>query len=140
MSDETGLPVVDRGTPRRLSILLLLMFTVASLGLSSARAHHSGSMFDQTKTVTVSGTVTLFLWSSPHSWIELMVVGPDGKAMSKCSVELGPPSGLIRKGWKLHTLKPGDKITVTFHPVRSGVLGGSYLSAARADGTKLGDG
>ena len=38
-----------------------------------ALAHHSMAMFDQTKTVTLSGTVKEFQWTNPHCYIQLMV-------------------------------------------------------------------
>ena len=114
------------------------MLSLAVLA-APAFSHHSGSMFDQTKTVTLSGTVAEFQWSSPHAWIELMVPGAAGK-QQEWSIEMGGPSVLFRKGWRPHTLKPGDRITVKIHPVRSTVLGGSFLSAKRADGTALHEG
>jgi hypothetical protein len=44
-----------------------------------AFAHHSYSMFDGTKTVTLEGTVKEFQWVNPHAWILLMV--PDDAAL-----------------------------------------------------------
>ena len=123
---------------KRRSLSCLLLLATAAVA-PPACAHHSGAMFDQTKTVTVAGTVSLFDWASPHSWIELMVADSSGGAERKWSVEMGPPSALYRKGWRPGTLKPGDRLVVTIHPVRSGLLGGSFLSAHRADGTKLGE-
>ena len=38
-----------------------------------AIAHHSFAMFDDTKTVTLSGTVKEFEWVNPHSWLRVMV-------------------------------------------------------------------
>ena len=35
---------------------------------------------------------------------------------------------LSRRGWNRQTLKPGDKVTITFHPTKEG-LGGSFVSA-----------
>ena len=36
------------------------------------------------------------------------------------------------------TVKPGDKVTVTYHPLKDGSRGGMYLSAELADGHKFG--
>ena len=44
---------------------------------SSALAHHSRAMFDQTKQVTLVGTVKEFQWTNPHCWIQVLV--PDTK-------------------------------------------------------------
>jgi phage-related protein len=59
--------------------LLLAVSLVA--GLSSGQAHHSGAMFDMTKTFTVQGTVREFQYTNPHSWLQVLVVSPDGKAV-----------------------------------------------------------
>ena len=42
---------------------------------------------------------------------------------------------MIRKGWKKNSVKPGDKITVTMHPLKSGEAGGSLQNIAFADGS-----
>ena len=49
------------------------------------------------------------------------------------------PSGLKQAGWKPTTLKPGDKITVMYHPLRNGGSAewGQLVAVQTADGTKL---
>jgi hypothetical protein len=32
-------------------------------------AHHGGASFDETKTVTVAGTVTDYIWANPHVYV-----------------------------------------------------------------------
>ena len=60
-----------------------------------ALAHHSFTMFDMTKHVTLVGTVTSFEWTNPHSYIEIDV--PDEKGVAKhWSIELGSPSSWLR--------------------------------------------
>ena len=43
-----------------------------------ALAHHSFTMFDMTKRITVSGTVTSFEWTNPHAYIEIDAVDEAG--------------------------------------------------------------
>ena len=38
-----------------------------------AMAHHSFTMFDAQKQMTLTGTVKEFQWSNPHCWIQLLV-------------------------------------------------------------------
>ena len=99
--------------------------------------HHSFAAFDMSKTITVSGVVKEFQWTNPHSWIQMMVTDPSGNAV-EWSIETSAPSSLVRQGWKPRTLKPGDQITVTTHPLRDGRPGGSLVSAMLADGTRIG--
>jgi hypothetical protein len=101
-----------------------------------ALAHHSGAGVDRTKTVTVTGIVKDFRWTNPHSWIDLEVT--DAKGTALWSVEMNPPPFLIRAGWKSTTLKPGDKVSVTLNPIRTGEPGGIFVSVTLADGRVLG--
>jgi hypothetical protein len=55
------------------------------------------------------------------------------------SVEMGAPTELFRNGWRPGTLKPGDRIVVTLHPMRDGTPGGLYIASKRADGSGIVD-
>jgi len=101
-----------------------------------AVAHHSFAMFDQTRTVTLTGTVTQFQWTNPHSFIELDVA--KGGAMEHWSIELNSPNNLTRQGWKRTSVKPGDKVTVTLNPLRDGKKGGLFNTIQLPDGHVLG--
>jgi hypothetical protein len=102
-------------------------------------AHHSFSMFDMEKRVTITGTVTTFEWTNPHSYIEIDV--PDDKgAVKHWSIELGSPSILQQSGWKFSSLKKGDKTTLVISPLKSGQSGGFLNTATLPDGRVLGNG
>ena len=100
--------------------------------------HHSFAMFDTTKSVTLTGTVTTFQWTNPHAYIEIDV--PDGGSSKHWSIELGSPSILMQSGWKFKDLKHGDKITVEISPLKSGQTGGLLIQAKLPDGRTLGNG
>ena len=109
----------------------------ALMVVGTAFAHHSPIVFDRTKQVTITGTVTEFRWGNPHSWIHIDVADKDGK-VSNWAVEMDPASHLAREGWKSSTLKPGDKISVTVFPLRNDEKGGQYISVKLPDGSSLG--
>ena len=116
---------------------------VLSAGLilvaTPARGHHSFAMFDVTKRVTLSGTVTAFEWTNPHAYIELDV--PDEKGVVKhWSIELGSPSILMQGGWKFKDLKYGDRVTMVVNPLKSGESGALLSSITMPDGRVLGNG
>ena len=114
-----------------------LIAIAAMLTASSALAHHSFAMFDQSKTVTIQGTVKDFRWTNPHVFIQVMVKNDQG-VDEEWSIEMTSPEHLVRVGWKPGTLKPGDKITLVIHPLRDGsIKGGQYLSGIGPDGTPL---
>lgn len=124
---------------------LLVAVSVAALSVAGplvviwpgpALAHHSGSMFDPTKTVTLEGTVKEFQYTNPHSWLEIVVVGADGKP-TEWGFESEGPSTLLRAGIKAKSFVPGEKVTVTCHPMKDGRTAGSLMTVTKADGTVL---
>ena len=113
----------------------------AALCLSApmALAHHSFAMFDLEKEVTVEAVVKELQYRNPHVWIQLMV--PDGRGgQTEWSIEGGAPGMMTRAGWKSSTLKPGDKVTLVMHPLKSGQPSGSLIRVTLPDGRVLGPG
>ncbi len=102
-------------------------------------AHHSFVMFDTTKQVKLTGTVTSFEWTNPHTYIEIDATDEAG-GVKHWSIELGSPSILRNSGWNHGTLKSGDKITLLINPLKNGMPGGLLLQANLPDGRKLGNG
>jgi hypothetical protein len=101
-----------------------------------ALAHHSFAMFDFQASKTVTGTVEQFDWTNPHTFIWLEV--PNDKGVTeRYGFEGMSPNYLGRRGWSKSTLKPGDKVTVTFHPLKDGSKGGTYQKVTLSDGKEL---
>jgi Family of unknown function (DUF6152) len=100
-------------------------------------AHHSGAMFDSSKTVVLDGTIAEFNWVNPHSSIKIEVAGADGKPVI-WAIEMNTPQNLAVEGWKRTTIKKGDKASITVRPLRDGKPGGTYVSIKLADGKVLG--
>jgi hypothetical protein len=109
-----------------------------AVGTAPAWAHHSFAMFDQTKQMTLEGTVREFQWTNPHSFIELDVPG-EGR-VQRWSIELNSPNNLTRQGWRRTSLKAGEKISVRIAPLRNGHPGGLFLDLTKADGRALDSG
>jgi hypothetical protein len=83
-------------------------------------AHHSfAAQYDETKLVTLIGKVTKVSWKNPHVILTLNAPGDDGQSAS-WSLEMGSPNGLMQQGWKLDSLKPGDRVTVSGFRARDG--------------------
>jgi hypothetical protein len=102
-------------------------------------AHHSFTMLDMTKRLTLVGTITSFEWTNPHSYIEIDV--PDEKgAVKHWSIELGSPSILMQSGWKFNSIKAGEKLTLIINPMKSGQAGGFLSTATLPDGRVLSNG
>ena len=103
---------------------------------ATAAPHHSFAPFDLTKEKTITGTVSKFEWTNPHSWIWVDVSNEKG-GVDSWAVEGMSPNYLARRGWTKTTLKPGDKVTIAVRPLRSGEHGGMFVRATLADGRVL---
>jgi hypothetical protein len=83
-------------------------------------AHHGGSAYDTSKTVTLTGTVKTFDFIQPHPIIGLDVKDESGNVVN-WSIEMTSPNHLVRYGWNGHKLKPGDQISVTGNAAKNGL-------------------
>jgi len=93
---------------------LVLMFGVGA----PLSAHHSfAAHYDQSKPITISGSLVEVRLSNPHSWFYLDVKEADGK-VSRWAFEAGTPGGMIRNGYKASELPPGTQVTITGFPAR----------------------
>jgi hypothetical protein len=100
-----------------------------------ALAHHSFSAeFDNTKPVTLQGTVTKVDWMNPHIWIYIDVKDAGTGAVAAWQCEGGPPNTLTRNGWTKNDLKKGDAISVV------GTLAKDASKTCNASSVKFADG
>jgi hypothetical protein len=104
-------------------------------GPGVSAAHHSFSMFDESRHVTLHGVVKEFRWNNPHVFIQLMAGSERGT--EEWSIEMTSPEHLARIGWKPGTLKSGEEVTIVIHPSRDGSPGGQYVSGIGPDGTLI---
>ena len=111
---------------------ILPLVALAAAAAAPAAAHHSFAMFDAKKTVVVDGTVTEFQFTNPHSWLEVDAV--ENGAAKHWAFEMNNLVGLRRVGWRAKTLKPGDKVKVTMHPMRDGSAAGQLMSVTLPGG------
>jgi hypothetical protein len=116
---------------------ILAVAAVAVCAAGPALAHHSFAMFDRDKNLTMSGTVTEFEWTNPHVWIHMSAPASGGKPVV-WSFEMQAIQADMAGGWRSDSVKPGDKVSIAFHPLKDGSRGGQLVSAVLANGTKLG--
>lgn len=83
-------------------------------------SHHSfAAVFDVSRPIDITGTVTRLDWTNPHAWIHLDVEDADGN-VEAWSVELLGINTLLKQGWTPRALNPGDVIQVTGFGTRDG--------------------
>jgi len=113
-----------------------LALTLACMARPAA-AHHSFAMFDQTKSVTVVGTVKEFHWTNPHVSLWVYATPKPGAAPELWTIELTSPGNLTRAGWTRHSVSPGDKVSVAIAPLRDGSHGGGFKKLVFTDTQKV---
>src|SRR3970282_1791787 len=96
-------------------VLLLASASLLTMFALPGAAHHSGSMFEEEKTVTLKGVVKEFQYTNPHSWLIVDVTNEDG-TVTTWGFEAEGPSTLIRAGIRQGDFKPGTLITITGRP------------------------
>ena len=93
---------------------LVLMFGVGA----PLSAHHSfAAHYDQSKPITIEGSLVEVRLSNPHSWFYLDVKEAAGK-LTRWAFEAGTPGGMIRNGYNASELPPGTRVTITGFPAR----------------------
>ena len=107
-------------------------------GAGEAGAHHSATMYDASRAVTLQGTLKKTLLSNPHSWFWLVVPNDQGSG-DVWALEAGSIAELSRR-WGAHVsdeLTIGQKITITIHPLKDGRLSGQVVSIVLENGKVL---
>lgn len=123
---------------RQMRHALRAVLALAGLAMAlGAAAHHAGTAFDESRRLTITGTVKEFRWANPHTWLYLMVPNDEGE-LEEWQLEGGAVSILGRSGWNSKTLQPGDKVTVAVKPLKSGERGGEFSTVTTADGKTYG--
>jgi hypothetical protein len=116
------------------SSVLCLAAVLAALPLL---AHHElRAEFDETKAVSLRGTVTRFEWNNPHALLYLDVQDSGGAAVN-WSVEWASPLDLRKSGWTRDSLKVGDAVTVEAWLARDGSKLASGRTIVLASGKRL---
>jgi hypothetical protein len=82
-------------------------------------AHHGSAGYDNSVLVTLTGTVSDFLYIQPHPLIYLDTKDANGNVVT-WGVEMTAPNHLIHYGWNSHTLHAGQVIKVTGHAAKEG--------------------
>ena len=82
-------------------------------------AHHGNASYDSTKTVTVKGTVTDYIWANPHVFLEIDAKDNSGNTVH-WAIEAQNPLSQTEVGWSRNTFKPGDQVIVEIIPAKNG--------------------
>jgi hypothetical protein len=115
------------------AFILVSAMSLVSLPLF---AHHGNAVYDDTKTITLKGTVTQWAWSNPHCILHLDVTDDSGQVVPWI-VETENPTSMFNIGWTKTSMKPGDQVTVTAMQVKNGKPIGRIVDVLLPSGQKL---
>lgn len=113
--------------------LIGLILSSVLLGVLPAAAHHSLSIYDRNQSKTVEGVVKEWRFANPHARILLVVAAQDG-SMKEWDFEGGGVRRLTERGITVNTIAKGDKISVSYNPMRDGSARGLFVSFKTPDG------
>lgn len=121
-----------------MNLLSKMLLATAILIPSEVAAHHSFSMFDQSREVKLVGVVREFQFTNPHIWIQVLVPSGDNREAAEWSIEGLSVNTARRLGWSRSSIKAGDRVTVVIHPVKNGQRVGALKSITLPSGRVLG--
>lgn len=96
-------------------------------GIRTGAAHHSASMYDDTKILTIHGTVKEVRWVNPHVSLSIYGMLNEGDEPTDWLLETTSPGRLTRLGWTRPSVKVGDRVLIEIHPLRDGVQHGGSI-------------
>ena len=96
-------------------------------------AHHSRSIFDRERVITVEGVVTKYEWTNPHVTVFVEAETDAGDTVV-WEFESGATTYMRGRGWTSDMLTPGDHVVVDAHPLRAaGATTADTISIRKAD-------
>lgn len=100
-------------------------------------AHHSfAAEYDRNKPIKLTGTISKFDLTNPHSWIYIDVKGSDGK-VATWGFETASLIALYRRGFKKDTLKVGEVVTIEGFLAKDGTHTGNGQKLTLPDGSTV---
>jgi hypothetical protein len=114
------------------------LLAVLSLGLSvtPVLAHHSFAMYDQSKTLVLTGVAYQFVAQANHAEIHFYLIGPDGKLVkdkdgknADWGVEMAGAAAVAQQGITAATFPAGTIFSLKMNPLRDGSNFGSRVGA-----------
>jgi hypothetical protein len=103
----------------------------------SPSAHHSTAMYDSQNPVTITGVVKKFEWTNPHAFVYLEVKDEKTGKIVEWEVEMMSLNHLRGYGWTSKTVKPGDPLSATGAPAKSGAPSMIANRMKLADGREI---
>jgi hypothetical protein len=109
------------------------LIAALGIGVGAAQAHHSFAMYDQTKTLVLTGVAYQFVAQANHAELHFYLIGPDGKLVKDKAgknvawgIEMAGAAAVAQQGVTTATFPPGTIFSVKVNPLRDGSNFGSH--------------
>ena len=121
----------------RVRTMAACLALLAGLLETPVSSHHSFAMYDQTKTVTLTGVVTRFVAQANHAELHFVLIAPDRKGLAKSDdgkyvewgVEMAGAAAVAQQGITAAAFAVGTVFSVRLNPLRDGSNFGSRVGA-----------
>jgi hypothetical protein len=121
----------------KLSIIAASALVCMVLFVTPASSHHSFAMYDQSKTVTLTGVVKQFVAQANHAELHFVLITPDRKGLAKTpdgkyvewGVEMAGAAAVAQQGITAQSFGAGTVFSVKLNPLRDGSNFGSRIGA-----------
>jgi uncharacterized protein DUF6152 len=108
------------------NVIALLLSVLALLTCSGPlSAHHGAASFDNSRTVTIDGTVTDYTWTNPHVYLKVDAKDESGNTQHWV-LEAQSVVNQANAGWTKTMFKPGDHVLIDATPAKGGRLVGLF--------------
>src|SRR5262249_2070627 len=122
---------------RKSVFLGVTLAALTALSVMPALSHHSFAMYDQNKTVTLTGVVKQFVAQANHAELHFVLIGPDRKGLAKTpdgkyvewGVEMAGAAAVAQQGITATAFPVGTVFSVKMNPLRDGSNFGSRIGA-----------
>src|SRR5215468_11511124 len=117
----------------KISIIAVGTLLCTALFVTPALPHHSFAMYDQNKTVALTGAAKQFVAQANHAEIHFVLIAPDRKGLAKTpdgkyvewGVEMAGAAAVAQQGITAATFGVGTVFSVKLNPLRDGSNFGS---------------
>ena len=99
-------------------------------------AHHGTASFDIGKSLTLTGTVTEYIWSNPHVIVKMDVKDASGNVVHWV-LEAWNPVTQTGRGWTKNSFKPGDEVVGVITPAKNDIPIGEFRGRIVVNGKEL---
>ena len=121
----------------KVSMIATCALLCTALFVTQAFSHHSFAMYDQAKTLTLTGVVRQFVAQANHAELHFVLLAPDRKGLAKASdgkyvewgVEMAGAAAVAQQGITTSTFGVGTVFSVKVNPLRDGSNFGSRTGA-----------